>query len=332
MSGLKVLVAGGAGFLGSHLIDRLLTRPEIARLVVVDNLWTGRRDNLAHIADPRLYFVTQDVESFQSDQRFDEIYHLASPASPAWYMTSPSRTISANVVGAMRLLELLATHGRFCFTSTSEVYGDPLISPQSEDYFGNVDCTGPRAAYDESKRCTEALLSEHQRLHGLNLRIARVFNAYGPRMRADDGRALPNFLQQALAGQSLTVYGDGRQTRSWGYVDDIADGLAQLFGARSTTYPGPINIGSDIEIPVMAIADYVASLVPGSRIEHTAAAPGDPSNRRPDLARAKQIMPGWACHVGYRDGIRRMMDWAATAWQIPSTSSTNLKKERPAEC
>jgi nucleoside-diphosphate-sugar epimerase len=193
-----VLVAGGAGFVGSHLVDRLLKRGDIERLIVVDNLWTGHAGNLEHIKDPRLSMERCDVEAFRSSREFDEIYHLASPASPPWYMKEPERTISANLIGAMRLRDLLKPSGRFCYTSSSEVYGDPLVSPQPETYRGSVDCTGPRSAYDESKRCTESFLFESQRVRNLDVRVVRPFNIYGPRTRADDGRAVSNFLVQAL--------------------------------------------------------------------------------------------------------------------------------------
>src|SRR6478735_1936147 len=176
---LRILVAGGAGFIGSHLVDRLLKRNDIATLVVVDNLWTGRFRNLAHIADSRMKFVEADVERVDLDGEFDEIYNLASPASPPWYMAEPLRTISANVVGTLRLLDVLRPGGLLAFTSTSEVYGDPLVSPQPETYRGSVDCTGPRSSYDESKRCTESLLFESQRVSGLDIRVARLFNVYG---------------------------------------------------------------------------------------------------------------------------------------------------------
>ena len=211
-----VLIAGGCGFIGSHLVDRLLRRSDLRKLIVVDNLWTGIQDNLAGIRDDRLHVEIGDAELLSTDLRFDEILHLASPASPLWYMRDPIRTIHANVTGALHVLNFLKPGGRFCYTSTSEVYGEAMVSPQPEGYRGSVDCTGPRASYDESKRCTEALLFESRRVYGTDIRVARLFNVYGPRTRPDDGRAISNFLSQALSTGVLTIYGDGLQSRELG--------------------------------------------------------------------------------------------------------------------
>ena len=305
----SILVSGGCGFIGSHLVDRLLRRGDIDRLVVVDNLWTGLRENISHIADPRLTLQVEDVERFRSHLQFDEILHLASPASPSWYMREPVRVIKANVAGALNLLTLLKPGGRFCFTSTSEVYGDPAINPQPESYRGSVDCTGPRSSYDESKRCTEALLFEAQRTSGIDVRVVRLFNVYGPRTRVDDGRAVSNFISQALTTGVLTVYGDGAQSRSWGYVDDIVDGLERFFWRDVISHRGPLNIGNDREIPVLQVARYIAGLVPGSSIEHHPAMPQDPTNRCPDLTLAKRILPGWEASIPYEEGIVRTLAW-----------------------
>lgn len=304
-----VLVAGGCGFIGSHLVDRLLRRENLEKLVVVDNLWTGRLQNLRSVRDCRLHVVTGDAQTFATDLRFDEIMHLASPASPPSYMNDPIRAIEANVMGALHLLTLLKPGGRFCFTSTSEVYGEPLVSPQPESYRGSVDCTGPRSSYDESKRCTESLLFESRRVYGTDIRVARLFNTYGPRTRPDDGRAISNFLTQALTTGRLTVYGDGLQSRSWGYIDDIVDGLEQFFWRQPLDAPGPLNIGNDREIPVLEVARYVTTLVPGSQIAFGPALPQDPTNRRPDLALARRLLPGWNASVSYEDGVRRTLDW-----------------------
>jgi nucleoside-diphosphate-sugar epimerase len=313
----SVLVAGGAGFIGSHLTDRLLKRSDIGKLVVVDNLWTGLRENLSHIKDARLFFHCCDVERLESPDRFDEVYHLASPASPPWYMREPERTISANLMGAFRLRDLLKPGGLFCYTSTSEAYGDPLVSPQPESYRGSVDCTGPRSSYDESKRCTEAFLFESQRVRGLNIRVVRLFNAYGPRTRPDDGRAVSNFITQALMGQSLTVYGSGLQSRSWGYIDDIIDGLERFFWRDRIDYRGPLNIGNDREVPVIEVARYVRALVPGTRIVHCGPPPQDPTNRCPDLTLARQILPGWKCAVPYERGVELTFQWFAESFAAP---------------
>jgi nucleoside-diphosphate-sugar epimerase len=305
----KVLVSGGCGFIGSHFCDRVLRRPDVELCLVVDNLWTGTISNLNHIKDDRFRLVQGDVERFQSDLRFDEIYHLASPASPAWYMVRPERTISANLLGAMRLLELLAPGGRFGFTSTSEVYGDPLVSPQPESYRGSVDCTGPRSSYDESKRCTESLLFETRRIKGLNLRVVRLFNVYGPRTRPNDGRAVSNFISQALAGKPLKVYGSREHSRSWGYIDDIVEALERYFWRDPVEYPGPLNIGNDREIPVIDLARYISTMFGNLPIHHLDPVPQDPTNRRPDLTLARSILPGWECKVQYELGLQLTVDW-----------------------
>jgi len=305
----SVLIAGGCGFLGSHLVRRVLNRTDVGKVLVVDNLWTGTLDNLAGIKDVRLQVLIADVETFSTELQFDEILHLASPASPCWYMRDPARVISANVVGALHLLKFLKAGGRFCFTSTSEVYGDPLVSPQPESYRGSVDCTGPRSSYDESKRCTESLLFECRRVHGLDIRVVRLFNVYGPGTRPDDGRAISNFLNQALTTGVLTVHGDGLQSRSWGYVDDIVDALERYFWRDETTCIGPLNIGNDREISVLAVAEYITRLVPGSRIEFIPPMPQDPSNRCPDLMLARKVLPGWEAQVHYEEGVRCTLGW-----------------------
>ena len=305
----RVLVTGGCGFLGSLLCDQLLVRSDIDLLVCVDNLWTGLEKNVAHIRDPRFKTVLCTVEEFRSETKFDEVYHLASPASPPWYMREPARTISANIVGALRLLDVLEEHGKFCYTSTSEVYGEPLVSPQPESYRGSVDCTGPRSSYDEAKRVTEALLFETRRTRGLELRVTRLFNVYGPRTRPDDGRAVSNFIAQALNGGPITVLGDGKQSRSWGYASDIIEGMSRFFWRDPIAYDGPLNIGNDREISVLEVAEYVAGLVGGCPISFGDPMPQDPTNRCPDLTIARQVLPGWTCHVPYEEGVRLTLEW-----------------------
>jgi nucleoside-diphosphate-sugar epimerase len=305
----SILLAGGCGFIGSHLADRLLARSDVADLCVVDNLWTGLRDNIDHVRDRRLHFVQADIEHFRSDQRFDEIYHLASPASPPWYMAEPLRTIRANVGGALNLIGLLKQGGQIAYTSTSEVYGDPLVSPQPESYRGYVDCTGPRSSYDESKRCVEALLFESRRVHGVRVKVARLFNVFGPRTRVDDGRAVSNFITQGLRGLPITVYGDGTQTRSWTYIDDAVDALERFFWRDRSDFPGPVNVGTDREISVLDVARYVQRRFHGSPIEFLPPMPQDPTNRRPDLTLARQVIPGWSADVAYEDGVDRTIAW-----------------------
>jgi nucleoside-diphosphate-sugar epimerase len=216
------------------------------------------------------------------------------------------------VLGAFRLRELLKPGGRFCFTSTAEVYGDPHVSPQPETYRGSVDCTGPRSSYDESKRCTESFRFESNRVHGLDIRVARLFNVYGPRSQPNDGRAIPNFITQALSGQPLTIYGDGEQSRTWAYVSDIIEGLSRFFWRDAIAYVSPLNIGNDREAPVIRIAQHVCELVPGATFVHLPPAPQDPTNRCPDLTLARKLLPGWKCHVPYEMGIEQTLEWFRT--------------------
>jgi nucleoside-diphosphate-sugar epimerase len=305
----RVLVAGGCGFIGSHLVDRLLARDDVVELVVVDNLWTGLRENIADVQDRRLTFVHSDVEHFRPDRRFDEIYHLASPASPPWYMAEPLRTISANFGGALNLVTLLAEGGQMAYTSTSEVYGDPLVTPQPESYRGYVDCTGPRSSYDESKRCVEALLFEARRVHGVRVKVVRLFNVFGPRTRVDDGRAVSNFITQGLRGLPITVYGDGAQTRSWTYVDDALEALERFFWRDNSAFAGPVNVGTDREVSVLNVAKYVQRRFPASPLEFLPSPPQDPTNRRPDLALANKVIPGWRAKVTYENGVDRTIEW-----------------------
>lgn len=304
----RAVVTGGAGFLGSHLCEELIARG--TSVICVDNLCTGTERNLAGLrSDPRFEFVAHDIarDAYHVDD-VDLVVHLASPASPVDYSRMPLETLRAGSSGTQHALELAERNGaRFLLASTSEVYGDPLRHPQSEDYWGNVDPVGPRAVYDEAKRYAEALTSAYGRHRGVATRIARVFNSFGPRMRPDDGRVVSTFVRQALRDEAITVHGDGNQTRSLCYVDDTVRGLlAVAAGDR----PTPVNIGRPGEIPVRGLAELVRSLA-GSRspIEHVAAAAaGEPRRRCPDITVAISEL-GWRPEVGVVEGLRRTMEW-----------------------
>ncbi|MGH1573560.1 UDP-glucuronic acid decarboxylase family protein [Methylobacterium sp. P31] len=307
--GVRVLVAGGAGFIGSHLIDALIG--EGARVICLDSLLTGRRANLAHLAgEPRFDFVEADVtEPLPPLPRCDWVFNLACAASPPHYQADPVHTMMTSVLGTGRLLELARDAGaRFLQASTSEVYGDPERHPQQESYWGNVNPTGPRACYDEGKRSAETLTFDFERRHGLDIRVARIFNTYGPRMRADDGRVVSNVICQALAGADITVYGNGEQTRSFCYVSDLVDGLLRLMRAE-TPLGGPVNLGNPRE---MTVAELVALVVrmteTPSRIVRRPLPVDDPQRRRPDITRAETLL-GWAPKVPLEQGLEATIAW-----------------------
>ena len=305
---MVVLVAGGAGFVGSHLCERLLADGH--RVICVDDLSTGFRENVAHLAGPSFELVEHDVTRPLMRGGLDRVYNLACPAAPARYQADPVRTWKTSVLGTMHLLELARANGaRFLQASTSEVYGDPQVHPQREDYWGHVNPVGPRACYDEGKRAAETLCSDVARTHGVDVRIARIFNTYGPRMARDDGRVVSNFLVQALEGRPLTIYGDGGQTRSFCYVDDTVEGLVRLMEYEGPL-PGPVNIGNDTETTVAALAALVKELVPGARIDRRPLPQDDPTRRRPDLTRARKLL-GWEPRVSLREGLERTRDFFA---------------------
>lgn len=306
----SALVTGGAGFIGSHLCERLLERG--VRVVCLDNLATGRAANVAHLDGGRGFrFMEGDVADDPPDPGpVDAVFHLASAASPKDYARLPLETLDAGGAGTCNALRIAEEYGaRMVLASTSEVYGDPLQYPQREEYRGNVDPVGPRSAYDEAKRYAEALTAAHVRARGTDAGIARIFNSYGPRMRPDDGRAVPTFVRQALEGRPITVAGDGLQTRSLCYVDDTVQGLLALAGARG--YPGPVNIGSPFEMSMLVLAKLVRDLAGSdSEVEFTGRAPDDPRHRRPDLKRAIEDL-AWAPRIGTEEGLRRTIDWFA---------------------
>ncbi len=310
---MRIVITGGAGFIGSHLCDRLLADGH--EVVAIDNLVTGQAENIAHLAGhQRFSHIQQDVSNFiKVPGKVDLIWHLASPASPNptspyGYPQLPIQTLKVGALGTHNALGLArANQAVFLLTSTSEVYGDPQVHPQREDYWGHVDPVGPRSMYDEAKRFAEAITTAYHRYHGLDTRIARVFNTYGPRMRLDDGRVVPNFLGQALANQPLTIYGDGLQTRSFCFIDDLIEGLSRLM---LTAVHDPVNLGNPHEITVRELAETVLRLT-GSRAGLQVLAerrgPADPQQRRPDISRAKELL-AWEPRIDLEDGLQRTIE------------------------
>jgi dTDP-glucose 4,6-dehydratase len=298
---VRVFISGAAGFLGSHLADRFLA--DGAEVVGLDNFATGSPANLAHLAgNPRFTFLERDViEPFEVSGPFDGVLHLASPASPIDYLRLPIETLLVGSIGTLRTLELAQRTGaRFLLASTSEVYGDPLEHPQEESYWGNVNPIGPRSVYDEAKRFAEALTMAFHRSRGVEIRIARIFNTYGPRMRFDDGRVVSNFVVQALRNQPLTMYGEGRQTRSFCYVSDLVEGLVRLFHGPAT---GPLNLGNPGEFSVRQLADVVRQLTGSSAGLVSEPLPeDDPRQRKPDITAAREQL-GWEPRVALEEGL-----------------------------
>jgi dTDP-glucose 4,6-dehydratase len=294
------LVTGGAGFLGSHICDFLLERGH--RVICVDNLETGSLNNIKHIREPGFRFEMVDITShFEIDEPVDFVYHMASPASPIDYARLPLHTLKVGAYGTHNTLGLAKKHrARFLIASTSEVYGDPLVHPQPESYWGNVNPIGPRGVYDEAKRYAEALTMAYLRQQGVDTCIARIFNTYGPRMRPNDGRAVPTFLRQALTGQPVTVFGDGSQTRSFCYVQDLIRGLVAL---NESEVHDPVNIGNPNEMSLLEMAELVVEITEApSEIVFEPLPVDDPQVRQPDITRAKQLL-GWEPEVGLREGL-----------------------------
>ena len=312
------VVTGGAGFLGSHLCDRLLG--EGHRVICVDNLITGDRANIAHLAGhERFRFLEHDITTrIEIVGQVDNILHFASPASPIDYLKLPIQTLKVGSLGTHNALGLaMAKKARFLLASTSEVYGDPLVHPQTESYWGNVNPIGLRGVYDEAKRFSEAMTMAYHRYHGVRTRIVRIFNTYGPRMRVDDGRAIPAFLSQALRGEEMTVFGDGSQTRSVCYVDDLIDGIYRLLVSDVTE---PVNIGNPDEIPVLQLANEIRRLTgTESRIVFKELPQDDPKIRQPDIAKARRLL-GWEPGVDRETGLRRTLDYFRRKIGVPSAS------------
>jgi dTDP-glucose 4,6-dehydratase len=304
---MRVVVTGGAGFLGSHLCERLVFAGH--EVVCLDNFLTGSPDNVSHLVrEPAFQLVRLDVTDYvHVPGPVDAVLHFASPASPKDYLRMPIQTLAVGSIGTLHALGLSRAKGaRFVLASTSEVYGDPEVHPQREDYRGSVNIVGPRGAYDEAKRFGEALATAYRHTHGVETGIVRIFNTFGPRMRPDDGRAIPTFIRQAILGEPLTVTGDGRQTRSICYVDDLVDAVLAM---TESDHPGPINIGNPHEISMIDLARWVADLVGSdSPIVHVERPVDDPTVRRPDTTLAGQVL-GWSPQVSIEDGLKRTIEW-----------------------
>lgn len=300
----RVLITGGAGFIGSHLCERFLNEGD--EVICVDNLITGNADNIAHLfPNKRFSFIPQDVTNYiYVKGPVDSILHFASPASPVDYLELPIQTLKVGSLGTHKALGLAKEKGaRFLLASTSEVYGDPLIHPQKEDYWGNVNPIGPRGVYDEAKRFAEAMTMAYYRTHKVETRIVRIFNTFGPRMRLRDGRVVPNFVAQALRGEDVTVYGDGGQTRSFCFVNDLVEGIVRLL---RSDYDGPVNIGNPREMTVLEFAKLIIQLTgSSSKVVFKPLPVDDPKVRRPDITLAQRVLNNWEPRVSVEDGLRQ---------------------------
>ncbi len=303
----RVLITGGAGFIGSHLCDRFLAEGD--EVVCMDNFLTGSPDNIAHLfGNPKFKFIQYNVTDFiYVEGKIDAVLHFASPASPIDYLKLPIQTLKVGSLGTHKALGFAKAKGaRFLLASTSEVYGDPLIHPQREEYWGNVNPIGVRGVYDEAKRFGEAMTMAYHRYHGLDTRIVRIFNTFGPRMRLEDGRVLPAFMQQALLGEDLTAFGDGMQTRSFCYVDDLVDGIVRLLRSE---YTEPVNIGNPDEITILQFAKEIIELTGSkSKISFKPLPEDDPKVRQPDITKAKAIL-GWEPKVPRTEGLKRTIGY-----------------------
>ena len=299
----RVLVTGGAGFIGTHLCARLLARDD--EVLCVDNFYTGTRHNVQHLLSNPLFELQRHDICFALYVEVDEIFNLACPASPVHYQFDPVQTTKVSVHGAINMLGLAKrVKAKILQASTSEVYGDPSVHPQSEEYWGNVNPIGPRSCYDEGKRCAETLFFDYRRQHHLPIKVARIFNTYGPRMHPNDGRVVSNFIIQALRNQDLTIYGSGNQTRSFCYVDDLVDGLIRLMDTPDDI-TGPVNLGNPIEFTILQLAKEVLALTGSSaKIVHRPLPADDPKQRCPDISRAQELL-GWQPQVQLRDGLKK---------------------------
>jgi UDP-glucuronate decarboxylase len=312
----RILVTGGAGFIGSHLSRRLIDLGH--EVLVVDNFYSSARSNIADlVTEPRFELLRHDI-TFPLYVEVDQIYHLACPASPIFYQRDPVQTTKTSVHGSINMLGLAKrTKARILLASTSEVYGDPQIHPQSESYWGHVNPIGPRSCYDEGKRCAETLFFDYRRQHDMPIKVARIFNTYGPAMRPDDGRVVSTFIMQALRGEPLTVFGDGSQTRSFCYVDDVVEGLILLMNTPHEV-TGPINLGNPDELTLLELATKVVDLVGGTgRIDHRPLPEDDPMRRRPDITLGEAVL-GWKPTVDLNQGLARTVEHFRSVLELSS--------------
>lgn len=304
----RILVTGGAGFLGSHLCDRLVEAGQ--DVICVDNFFTSQRSNIDHLLNRRNFELIRHDVTHELFLEVDEIFNLACPAAPGHYQYNPIKTIKTSVMGAINMLGLAKrVKAKILHASTSEVYGDPEVHPQTESYRGNVNPIGPRACYDEGKRAAETLMFDYRRQNGVNIRVVRIFNTYGPRMHPYDGRVVSNFIRQALAGEDITIFGDGRQTRSFCYVDDLVEGMLRMMDAPDD-FPGPVNLGNPGEFTIRQLAEIVVELSGSkSKIVNARELPeDDPLQRQPDITLAKGKL-GWEPNVNLREGLKRTIVW-----------------------
>jgi UDP-glucuronate decarboxylase len=303
----RILVTGGSGFLGSHLCERLLN--EGANVICVDNFFSGTRRNIEHLLDHKRFELVRHDVTFPLYIEVDQIYNLACPASPIHYQRDPVQTTKTSVHGAINMLGLAKrVRATIMQASTSEVYGDPSVHPQQEEYWGNVNPIGPRSCYDEGKRCAETLFFDYRRQHNMRIKVARIFNTYGPHMHPNDGRVVSNFIVQALLGRDITIYGDGSQTRSFCYVDDLIDGFVRLMGSADSV-TGPINLGNPGEFTMLELASQVLDITGSrSKIVHRVLPQDDPKQRRPDISKAQDIL-GWTPRIPLKEGLGRTIDY-----------------------
>ena len=307
----KILVTGGAGFLGSHLCDRLVT--EGHHVLCVDNYFTGSKNNIAHLLDNKNFEVIRQDVCFPLYVEVDEIYNLACPASPYYYQLDPIQTMKTSVLGAYNMLGLAKRTGaKILQASTSEVYGDPMVHPQQESYWGNVNPIGIRSCYDEGKRAAETLFTDYYRAHNVKAKIVRIFNTYGPRMAQNDGRVVSNFIVQALKGQDITIYGTGQQTRSFCYVDDLLNAMQAMMNHSDDQFVGPVNIGNPAEYTMLELAERITKLTGSkSQILQLPLPQDDPKQRRPDITEAKTML-NWEPNIALEQGLTRTIDYFRT--------------------